>query len=268
VEFRCRDERNESFQKFAGIELVGKYLAEPEVEGGRVNIFDRLAREKEFEKVGISFANLRSGQRFANDETTVNFDSISGKASHYSRDLRAVSDFIILSGMRKMFERIRGTLTDANTDDLSSAFYISTNIQLENDLRQTEPAFAHFQLTQISRSPGSLMIAQNISTTDESLFGITKEGILRFAVRRGDEKVTFSKTDSGSLVTISNVVPLMVLNTIDDGEPVSGGASILALPEAQSEDNSPAEGNNSASNSPKDSDAGKKKTRQVSSTCR
>lgn len=250
------------------IELVGKYLAEPEADGSRVNIFDRLSREKEFERIGISFANLRSGQRFANDPAATNFDAISQKSFHYSRDLRAVSDFIILSGMRKMFERIRGTLKDTNKGNLSSEFYISTNIQLDNNLQKTEPSFAHFQLAQITRTPGSLMLAQNLSTADEPLFGITKEGILRFAVRRGEEKVKFSKTDSGSLVTISNLVPLMVLNTVDDGEPVSGGASILALPEAQSEDNSPAEGNDSASDSGKDSDAVKKNSRQFSSTCR
>ncbi|MEY3903618.1 MAG: hypothetical protein RL189_2924 [Pseudomonadota bacterium] len=250
------------------IELVGKYLSETEVDGSRMNIFDRLAREKDFEKVGISFANLRSGQRFANDPSATTFDSVSQKSIRYSRDLRADSDFLILSGMRKMFERIRGTLKDTNKDNLSSEFYISTNIQLDNNLQKTEPSFAHFQLTQISRTPGSLMIAPNISATDESLFGITKEGILRFAVRRGEEKVKFSKTDSGSLVTISNLVPLMVLNTVDDGEPVSGGASILALPEAQSEDNSPADGTSGAGNSAKDSDAGKKNPRQFSSNCR
>jgi hypothetical protein len=47
--------------------------------------------------------------------------------------------------------------------------------------------------------------------------------------------VKFLPTDSGSVLTLSGVVPLMTLNTVDDVG-TSGGTAILALPEINDED--------------------------------
>ena len=65
--------------------------------------------------------------------------------------------------------------------------------------------------------------------------GMSSKGTLRFYVDNGKLAASFGKSDSGSMITYAGVIPLLVLNSVDD-EPTSGGASILALPEASSEE--------------------------------
>lgn len=65
--------------------------------------------------------------------------------------------------------------------------------------------------------------------------GMSAKGTLRFYVNKAQLGASFGKSDSGSMITYAGVIPLLVLNSVDD-EPTSGGASILALPEASSEE--------------------------------
>ena len=48
-------------------------------------------------------------------------------------------------------------------------------------------------------------------------------------------KIKFGPTDSGAMLTFAGVVPLLVVNTVDD-KPTSGGSAILALPEPGNQD--------------------------------
>jgi len=64
---------------------------------------------------------------------------------------------------------------------------------------------------------------------------LSPQGALRFYLPTNQSKIFFNATDSGSMITFGGIIPLLVLHTVDD-KPVSGGASILALPEAAPED--------------------------------
>lgn len=64
---------------------------------------------------------------------------------------------------------------------------------------------------------------------------LSAQGALRFYLPTNQSKIFFNATDSGSMITFGGIIPLLVLHTVDD-KPVSGGASILALPEAAPED--------------------------------
>jgi hypothetical protein len=62
--------------------------------------------------------------------------------------------------------------------------------------------------------------------------GVSKYGTLRLAATQENQLVKFQPTDSGSMLLLKGVVPLMVLNTVD-GVGTSGGSAILALPESE-----------------------------------
>lgn len=70
--------------------------------------------------------------------------------------------------------------------------------------------------------------AENIPGFFTELFQVV------FHLTQTQSKIAFDKTDSGTMLTLGGIAPLYVLQSVDR-EPVSGGASILALPEAEPE---------------------------------
>ncbi len=65
--------------------------------------------------------------------------------------------------------------------------------------------------------------------------GLRTLGILRMYLPNKSTKIKFGPTDSGAMLTFAGVVPLLVVNTVDD-KPTSGGSAILALPEPGNQD--------------------------------
>jgi hypothetical protein len=65
--------------------------------------------------------------------------------------------------------------------------------------------------------------------------GVRTLGILRMYLPSKSTKIKFGPTDSGAMLTFAGVVPLLVVNTVDD-KPTSGGSAILALPEPGNQD--------------------------------
>ena len=65
--------------------------------------------------------------------------------------------------------------------------------------------------------------------------GVNSAGLLRMYVSKQNIQIQFGATDSGAMITFAGIVPLLVLNTVDD-KPTSGGSAILALPEIGYED--------------------------------
>lgn len=65
--------------------------------------------------------------------------------------------------------------------------------------------------------------------------GVRTVGILRMYLPNKSTKIKFGPTDSGAMLTFAGVVPLLVVNTVDD-KPTSGGSAILALPEPGNQD--------------------------------
>lgn len=76
--------------------------------------------------------------------------------------------------------------------------------------------------------------------------GVNAAGLLRMYVAKKNIQVQFGPTDSGAMLTFSGIVPLLVLNAVND-KPTSGGSAILALPEiAYDDDVGVAQGDTSA----------------------
>lgn len=59
--------------------------------------------------------------------------------------------------------------------------------------------------------------------------------VLQLELPKSQSNLLFNSTDSGTFITFNGMVPLLVLHAVD-GDRVSGGASILALPEAPPEE--------------------------------
>lgn len=240
------------------IELAGFYLAESDSNGNKTSVFDRLAAEKNFELPALSLAELKSGKRFASDKTPASFALTEQKANRHATDMYSVFRDVLSNSLKQLIDRIKQNSIDKDQSQLSSAFIVSTNLQIQQSDGLSDPSFAQFPLTAVSRAPQFIQIATDTSglkALDQTVHGVTQYGTLRIGVPQDSQRLTFGKTDSGSLITFNGVVPLMVLNTVDD-QGVSGGASILALPEAQAENFSTGNdsvskpvGPNSASNS-------------------
>jgi hypothetical protein len=97
------------------------------------------------------------------------------------------------------------------------------------------PEAANTPAVKFSLFGGQLLTPENTPIFSK---GMSSKGTLRFYVNKDHVIGRFGKSDSGTLLTYAGIVPLLVLNSVDD-EPTSGGASILALPEALPEDASP-----------------------------
>jgi hypothetical protein len=251
------------------IDVAARHFVESDETGAKINIFDRLAKGKDYQVAAIELAGLKQGRRLPVDKTPTTYDAMLEKSRAYAFDFH--SDYLVAAklAMQKLVDRVKSNSIDADKYSLSSAFVVSSNVQLKSGNAFGDPAFAQFRLSDISEKQISIRIAVDTSGTraiDNTIHGITQFGTLRLGIPREDERVTFGQTDSGSLLTFAGLVPLMVLNTVDD-KGVSGGASILALPEAQPEVVSPS--TTAVSKIPNSNDASKKKKNSVQySACR
>ncbi|NBW80868.1 hypothetical protein EBR21_03855 [bacterium] len=105
--------------------------------------------------------------------------------------------------------------------DFPQSYLVSSNVSSANSISSK---FSVVPLASISEKSAPVN-AQGLSEYS---------GVLKLYFQNELNKLKFSKGDSGSMITIAGIVPLLALNTVND-EPTSGGASILALPEPESE---------------------------------
>ncbi|MEN9808737.1 MAG: hypothetical protein RLZZ488_304 [Pseudomonadota bacterium] len=252
------------------IELAGKYLTEIDTDGSSINIFDRLARETDFAAPGIPLRELRAGRRLAMPQASATFATLQNKAELYSVDMFSTFKLSQRTSLDNMLKRIEQSSNSPDKTLISQDFVVSTNVKIAADGQSSPPVFAQFSISEIALGNQSLEIARDISTLEaikKQIHGVTQYGTLRIGVRNRNQRVSFDATDSGSLITLFGMVPLMVLNTVDD-KPVSGGASILALPEAQPETDSSADGSVAAPSGPSAPVTGRKGKTTVSAACR
>lgn len=252
------------------IELVGNYLIEPDASGTAINIFDRLAREKDFEQPGISFSELKAGRRFTADKTPTTFAQADERSNRYSTNMYSVFRDQVAGFLRRMIERTKNSTSESDKSTLSASFVVSSNLRIRSGSGFSDLFFTQYPLTQIAKNPQSIQIATDTSglrALEQTTHGITQFGTLRMGVPKATERVAFNKSDSGSLITLSGFVPLMVLNTVDD-QGVSGGASVLVLPEAQAEE-FPSVSKTSSGKSPSANSTGSRKNKIPATTaCR
>jgi hypothetical protein len=92
--------------------------------------------------------------------------------------------------------------------------------------------------------------------------GVRTLGVFRFYLPKSSTKISFGPTDSGAMLTLSGVIPLLTLNTVD-GNPTSGGSAVLALPDAGNDDQEIVRGSKAAT-SARTTAANTKETRVIS----
>ena len=236
--------RNESFcgNQKKMIEIMGQNFIELDENGSRINIFDKIAHSKNSAGLslipGLSYAELLAGKRLSLPTTPANFTeaeqlagAFAGDFTNLLKDKTAVA--IIL--MRKLIAEQSKAVSE---EIMSPSLLASTNFSVKNSTASREFQFALFNFENIVADKNKIRLApDDRSAGNKNIHGISKFGTLRVAFPRDAQVVKFQPTDSGSLLTLSGVVPLMVLNTVD-GAGTSGGSAILALPEVSDDENS------------------------------
>lgn len=189
---------------------VRKHLVEVDLDGKKKSIIDK-AQELGF---GIDSPFLRSdGGSSAN--TMVLKDLLMLKLSNDFNNFlnRNISD------LRAMFP-----LKNEKIHALPKQFSVAANPIVRGASGNEDMAFGLVDSSALV--PSSTPVASK---------GVQVLGILRMYLPSDQVKVRFGPTDSGAMLTIGGVVPLLVLNTVDD-KPTSGGSAILALPDPGPED--------------------------------
>ena len=218
------------------IEILSKNFVEPDSSGTEKNIFDWLHDNPTYQTVQLSRASLLSGQRVAVSAELKSLTELESFVSGLVTDLR--SDLLHQSAIYiiKMKEIIAQQSQGTRIDALSPAYYIGSNFVARNDRQGAQYRFGLFGFYQVFSDPKAVKLSPpGLGIQDTVVHGVTKHGTLRVAVPRQTEVVKFQPTDSGTLITLYGIIPLMVLNTVND-EGTSGGSAILALPQIDYDD--------------------------------
>lgn len=223
------------------IELAGRYLVESDETGNKVNIFDKLSQHidpftgqiKPNESgFGISLANLRAGRRLGIGSKSITFSNADEIANGFANEIRILYKNLTSKTIYSFKSLIKEHSPSHGDTKISPVLFVSTNYSSASSVGKNDIRFGHFPLTSTSRLPQKILVPPPLTG---DVFGIGPLGTLRMAIPHEHKTVNFSRSDSGSLLSFKGFLPLMVLNTVDD-EPTSGGASILALPEAKAEE--------------------------------
>jgi|GEM_PF-698151 len=199
------------------IEIVKKHLVEIDVDGKKKSIIEKID-ELGF---GLSTPFLRPGEHCAKD---------SPACFVYARDLlQAKMSDEFFSHFNKSMNDLRNIfrVEKEKLNRLGKHYTIAANPFLRGtDSKNSQLLFALIDSDILNANANSV-----------SSKGLSAMGTLRLYLPNKDLKIKFGPTDSGAMLTFGGVVPLLVLNTVN-GEPTSGGASILALPEPAVDDES------------------------------
>ncbi len=218
------------------IEILAKNFIESDSNGTEKNIFDWIHDNPSYHTVQLRRADLLSGRRVPITPEIKSLSdlesAVSGIASEFRSDLLDKSAVHII----KMREIVAKQSRGASIDTLSPAYFIGSNFVGRNDKQGAGYRFGLFSFDQVFSDPKLVKLSPaGYTAQEEVVHGVTKFGTLRVAFPHHTEVVKFQPTDSGSLITLHGVIPLMVLNTVND-EATSGGSAILALPEIDYDD--------------------------------
>ncbi|MFZ9520372.1 MAG: hypothetical protein ACO3A4_07835 [Silvanigrellaceae bacterium] len=219
------------------IEIAGQNFVETDENGEAVNIFDKLSRIGDPGFPGLSYSRLLAGERLALGSNPLDYPSASMLAKEFAQSLREIysnRSFITVGKIRSAVKAASGTSPE---ERLSPAFVLGTNFVTSDLTGRQQIQYLQFPLTSIGEKSSNFILSPvsgNPGTSVGDVFGVSRYGILRFALQKQSELISFFPSDSGSLISLGGVVPLFALNTVND-QPTSGGASILALPEASEE---------------------------------
>jgi hypothetical protein len=193
------------------IELGSKYLVEIDTDGKRKSVFDKA------KELGLAIDAPIPVQEYY----------VPFEIKEFQDDMEQRADVQFLDKYNSTIAEVSKLLPVSNNvfSKPSDNFLIATNLSRAAK-RTQEFGLATFSSIGLS--------TQGVGAQGLSQFA----GILKLYFKQSQPQVSFSKGDSGSMITIGGIVPLLALNTVNQ-EPTSGGASILALPEASEEADSP-----------------------------
>ncbi|NBO38714.1 hypothetical protein EBU99_09035 [bacterium] len=189
------------------IELGAKYLLETDSDGKRKNVFEKA------QELGLP---INSPIPIAEYDEPFNF-------VEFQDDMESRADRAFIENFNTTISSISNLLPVKNNvlAALPAGYSIATNISSNSPTgKSTGHYFGLVNFNSMANAP------QGISAQGLSPYA----GILKLYLNLPQVKLSFSKGDSGSMISIGGLVPLLALNTVND-EPTSGGASILALPE-------------------------------------
>jgi hypothetical protein len=181
--------------------LVEKHLIEVDIDGNVKSVL------KHAEELGMG----TSTPFFVDDETPVKTALIVKSSENFFKFLNNKT-----ADLMKFFPLDKGQ----KLLPLPKQFAIATNASLfNNEVKKTSLMFGLIKPEALFGELGELPSK-----------GVNSAGLLRMYVSNQKSQVQFGSTDSGAMITFGGIVPLLVLNTVDD-KPTSGGSAILALPE-------------------------------------
>ncbi|MEY4066153.1 MAG: hypothetical protein RIR26_2361 [Pseudomonadota bacterium] len=225
------------------IEIMGQNFTHPTESGGDVSIFDAMARnfaEHSSEALpALSYAELLAGKRLTFATPPANFEQLDqlarSKAGEFTTLLKDKTSIAIVDLRKWVAEQSKGTPQDS----VSPALIAASNFTVQSGGVKRELRFGLFNFSAVTSDPSKIALPVESNSLEAfPVHGISRYGTLRMGAPRESQIVKFQPTDSGSLLTLHGVIPLLVLNTVDD-VPTSGGSAILALPSIEEEGDEP-----------------------------
>ena len=188
-------------------ELVGKYLIEVDVDGKKKSILEQ-AQELGF-GIDSPFLRVIPGTSITSKMNDI-FEPKASESFYNFMNQR-------IATLREMFPTKNQKIMA-----LPKQFSVAANSVIAN----------HTNAISFALIDSSALVSESEPIPSP---GIQTLGTLRMYLSKKSSKVSFGHTDSGAMLTFAGIIPLLVVNSVDD-KPTSGGTAILALPEINDED--------------------------------
>lgn len=220
------------------IEIMGQNFREPNENGVVTNIFDWIAAAKNVDGSptgALPLNELLAGKRMKPatlPQSLAEAEQIAEVLGAEFNSSLKNKTVITIGQLRNMLE---ANSKPASIEELSPALSLGTNFSTRMSSGSVALQFAMLNLRDIfSDAKKVRLLRTDDKTVNQEIYGVSRYGTLRMASPKENQLVKFQPTDSGSLLMLKGIVPLMVLNTVD-GVGTSGGSAILALPESTEE---------------------------------
>ncbi|MFZ9520676.1 MAG: hypothetical protein ACO3A4_09380 [Silvanigrellaceae bacterium] len=189
------------------VELAAKHLVEVDYDGKKKNVLEK-AREL---GLGIDMP-VPVAEYYSPFEITEFQDDMEWRADtffieKFNQDITSLAQLL--------------QVQNSQLSQFPASFFVTSNIRSANSNAVEFGSVPFSSISEQNKPVDAVGLSENA-------------GIMKLYFKNLISPLKFAKTDSGSMITVAGIVPLLALNTVND-EPTSGGASILALPEAEPE---------------------------------
>lgn len=233
--------KNESICKNQAklIDILGQNYLDQDETGTTKNIFDRLSANRADSTFvpSLTYADLQKGSRMPLNDANTSLAAAEEIARAFAGEINMLLKNRTAIAIVKMKEMLAEQSKSTGLESLSPSVLMGTNFSVNRSTgSNTGFQFALFNAKHTVSDLSRLKLSPEDSVAGgRNVHGVTSYGTLRMAFPRDTQVVKFHPTDSGSLMSLAGVVPLMVLNTVD-GVGTSGGTAIMALPDITDDD--------------------------------